>query len=157
MAGVDYRALLGAIATKVATIDGLEGASYPPLNHVPRSPWAMVRQSTTLPSTVGKTRAKQQQVRLAIDVVLLIDSDEKRPGDAARLDALILPVLDLFDANAVGGNVNLAFAGIDIGGSVERIWDETIVRRTPLIWGESGYCHAAILTLDAEYRRTVGG
>ncbi len=151
---MDTPDLMEAIASRVATIAGIEGASYPALNYVPSSPWAMVRLSMTIPTTYEKRRMGQQVVLPAIDVVLLVKSDETRPADAARLDGMVAPILDLFDANAVGGNVNYALPGLD--SNVDRVWNVANVRRVALTWGESGYCHAAILTLDSEFRRKVG-
>lgn len=152
---MDTPDLMAAIASRVATIAGIEGASYPALNYVPRSPWAMIRQSMTIPTTYEKRRMGQQVVFPAIDVVLLVMSDETRPGDAARIDGLIAPVLDLFDANAVGGNVNYALPGLD--GEVDRVWNVANVQRVALPWGESGYCYAAIITMDSEFRRQPSG
>lgn len=131
---------------------GLQGVSYPAINHVPKSPWVMVRQSMTAPTIVTKARAGLQVVRPSIDLVALVVSDPNRPGDASRLDGLMHPLLDLFDANANGGNVNYAFSGI-LSGNVDRIWNEATVRRVSLEWGESGYCHALIITLDSEFKR----
>ena len=153
---MDTKSLLTAVA---AVIDrhkaalGLEGVSYPALNTVPASPWAMVRTSRYLPSTVVKARAGQQRARIGIDVMLLVKSNERRPQDAARLDGLMEPILDLFDANAYGTNVNAAFAGTGLDGSVERVWQEVVLRTMPIEYGEAGYCHAAILTMDAEFAR----
>lgn len=144
-------AIAGRIEQRKAAL-GLEGVSYPAINSVPRSPWAMVRLSPVIPSTIEKARAGVQIVRPRIDVVLLVTSDPSRPADAARLDGLTEPILDLFDANPNGGNVNAAFSGL-LSESADRIWHEAVIRRMPLKWGEAGYCHAAILTLDAEFRR----
>lgn len=131
---------------------GLEGVSYPALNHVPKSPWLMVRQSVTAPTMITKARAGMQVVAPAIDLVVLVASDPKYPGDAARLDTLVHPLLDLFDANANGGNVNSAFSGI-LTENVDRVWNEAMVRRVATEWGESGYCHALIITMDAQFMR----
>lgn len=152
---MDTPDLMAAIASRVATIPGIAGASYPALNHVPSSPWAMIRQSMTIPTTYEKARLGQQVVLPAIDVVILVKSDEKRPGDAARIDRLIVPVLDLFDANDAGGNVNNVLTALD--GTVDRIWNVANVRRVALMWGESGYCHAAIITMDAKFKRQPSG
>lgn len=134
---------------------GLQGVSYPSLNTVPASPWAMVRQSLAQPSTVSKARGGLQVVGARIDIVLLVVSDPRRPGDAARLDGLVHPILDLFDANAYGGDVNHAFTGV-LTESVDRIWHDAQIRRLAIEWGEAGYCHAAILTLDAQFQRKAG-
>lgn len=131
---------------------GCEGVSYPPLPSVPKSPWCMVRQSLYAPSRIEKARAGQQIVYPSIDLVFLVASDPKRPQDAARLDGLVEPVLDLFDANATGGDVNLAFTGL-LTESVDHIWNDATVRRTTVNWGEAGFCHALILTLDAAFKR----
>ena len=152
---MDTGDLLTAIAARIerdAATLGLRGVSYPALNTVPASPWAMIRQSMVVPTTVVKARAGLQLVQPAIDIVLLVTSDDRSPGDAARLDGLVHPILDMFDANANGGNVNSAFAGL-LTESVDRVWQEATVRRMALTWGESGYCHAAILTLDAQFQR----
>ena len=156
MAAMTTRDLMRAIAAVLTTHRvalGLEGVSYPARPDVPASPWAMVRQAMALPSPVAKDRAGRYTVRPAIDVVLLVTSDVKRPQDAARLDGLAEPILDLFDATVYGGNVNGAFAGTDLPGSVNQVWREAMVRRMPLDWGEAGYCHAAIITMDAEFMR----
>lgn len=131
---------------------GLRGVSYPAHNTVPASPWAMVRQSLAIPTTILKARAGLQLVRSRIDIVLLVTSDMTRPGDAARLDGLVEPILDLFDANANGGNVNAAFAGL-LDGSVNRVWHNALVRRMAVEWGEAGYCHAVVISLDVEFQR----
>lgn len=147
--------LLTAIAARIdqrKSALGLMGVSYPALNSVPSSPWAMVRTSPVAPSTIEKARAGVQIVRPRIDIVVLVVSDVTRPADAARLDGVVEPILDLFDANANGGNVNTAFSGL-LSASVDHIWHEAVIRRMPLKWGEAGYCHAAILTLDSEYQR----
>lgn len=147
--------VLTAIAQRVAAKQaalGLAGVSYPALPHVPQSPWLMVRPSLVIPATVSKGRAGLQVVQLPVDMVALVVSDATRPQDAARLDGLVEPLLDLFDANANGGDVNHAFAGL-LSASVDRIWQDATVRRMALDWGESGYCHAAIITMDTQYQR----
>lgn len=147
--------LLTAIAGRIERDKvrlGLQGVSYPALNTVPASPWAMVRTSPVAPSSIEKARAGLQIVRPRIDIVLLVVSDNSRPADAARLDGLIEPILDMFDANANGGNVNHAFTGL-LSESVDQIWHEAFIRRLPLKWGEAGYCHAAIITMDSQFSR----
>ncbi len=144
-------AIAGVIAANRVAL-GLEGVSYPALPAIPASPWAMVRQSVLLPTTIEKARAGVQIVRPMVDIVVLVASDVTRPGDAARLDGLTEPILDLFDANAQGGNVNAAFDGL-LTESVDHIWHEAQVRRAALDWGEAGYCHAAILTMDSQFSR----
>lgn len=131
---------------------GLEGVSYPPLNHVPSSPWLMVQQSLTRPTSVAKARAGLQIVLPGIDLVALVVADANKPSEAARLDSLMHPLLDLFDANANGGNVNTAFRGV-LSESVDRVWNDASIRRALIPWGESGHCHAMIITLDAEFQR----
>lgn len=152
---MDIGDLMEAIADRIdakKTSLGLQGVSYPSENHVAKSPWLMVRQSLTAPTQVAKQRAGLQVVNPAIDLVALVVSSENRPGDAARLDGLVHPLLDLFDANANGGNVNYAFTGL-LTENVDRVWNEAMVRRAALNWGESGYCHALIITLDAQFMR----
>ena len=149
--GALMKAMAAVINSHKASL-GLVGVSSPAINNVPKSPWCMVRQSMAMPSLIEKGRAGLQIVRPRIDIVLLVVSDEKRPGDASRLDGLVDPILDLFDANAYGGNVNAAFTGL-LTQSVDRIWQEASVRRLALEWGEAGYCHAAIITLDAQFSR----
>jgi hypothetical protein len=148
---MDTADLMEAIAGKVSTIPGLAGASYPALNYVPESPWAMVRESAYGQTVYDKRRAGEQVVSASIDVVLLVTSSEKRPGDAAKLDRYIAPVLDLFDENLVGHISN----AVDLP-DVKRVWKEARVRRVPIRWGESSFCYAAVITLDAEFRRRVG-
>ena len=146
--------VLAAIAQTVMvrqTALGLAGVSYPAIDHVPQSPWLMVRQSQAQPTVIVKARAGLQVVSLSVDLVALVVSDASRPGDAARLDGLIEPLLDLFDANAYGGNVNSALP--NLSESVDRVWQQATVRRFALEWGESGYCHAAIITMDTLYQR----
>lgn len=155
MSGQTTGELMGAVAGRIDLAKdtvGLMGVSYPAINTVPASPWGMVRQSPLAPSTIEKARAGVQVVRTRIDVVLLVVSDPSSPSDAARLDGLVEPILDLFDANANGGNVNAAFTGL-LDWSVDHIWHEAFIRRMPLKWGEAGYCHAAIITMDSEFQR----
>lgn len=153
---MDTPDLMRAIAARIdAHKDtlGIEGVSYPPINIVPRSPWVMVRRSNTIPSTVQKARLGQQVHLPMIDIVVLVTSDVTRPSDAARLDGLEAPILDLFDASATGGNVGTALPSLD--GHVDRVWDDIpSIRTTPVEWGEAGYCHAMIITLNGKYRRT---
>lgn len=145
------KAIAQVIDAKKAAI-GLEGVSYPPLNNVPKSPWLMVRQSITGMTQVTKERAGMQVVKPSIDLVALVVADPLKPGEAARLDALQHPLLDLFDANANGGNVNYAFTGA-LDESITRVWNEALVRRGTIKYGESGDCHALIITLDSEFQR----
>lgn len=149
--GVYMKALATVIDTRRAEI-GLEGVSYPPENRVPRSPWLMIRQSITGTTQVTKERAGLQVVKPAIDLVALVTADPKKPADASRLDKIQHPLLDLFDANANGGNVNYAFSGV-LDESITRVWNEALVRRGIIPWGESGDCHALIITLDSEFKR----
>ena len=129
---------------------GLEGVSYPALNTVPSSPWAMVRLSPLRPTTTSK-RLSRQTVNAFIDVVVLIASSETTPGDAARLDTLVHPIPDLFDAHAIGGNVNAVLTGLD--GSVNHIWNDGQTTIAPRIWGEAGYCYSAVITFDTQFTR----
>lgn len=147
--------LMAAIAQRIDTKKvaiGLEGASYPPLNYVPSSPWLMVRPSLYAVTQITKARAGLQVVAPAIDLVALVKADPKKPAEASRLDGLEHSLLDVFDANANGGNVNYAFSGL-LTDSVSRVWNEAMVRRATISWGESGECHALIITLDSEFQR----
>lgn len=147
--------VLTAIATVIdghKAALGLEGVSYPARPDVPASPWLMVRQSLYVPTRVTKARAGLQVVQAGIDLVALV-RDHGDPGDAARIDGLPEALLDLFDANVNGGDVNAAFAGTGLTGSVDHIWVEALVRRMALQWFEAGPCHAAVITLDTEFQR----
>lgn len=147
--------VLAAIAARIDQVKvaiGLRGVSYPALNTVPGSPWAMVQKSVAIPSRFTKERAGLEVVYLSVDVVLLVTSDHKRPGDAARLDGLAARITDLFDANANGGNVNNAFRGL-LDEPVDQIWNDAPTRRLAADWAEGGYCHAEILTMNAKFKR----
>lgn len=144
------RAIAARIDTHKATL-GLRGVSYPALNTVPESPWAMVRESLTIPSTYEKPRLGHEVALPMIDVVLLVASSETRPGDAARLDGLTGPIRDLFHVQA-GQNINAMLTGLD--GSIDRVWDTATIRRVAVTWGEAGYCHAAVITMNAKFHRT---
>lgn len=149
--GTYIEALAQRIDNAKASI-GLEGVSYPPENYVPASPWLMLRQSMYVPGSISKARAGLQVVQPSIDLVFLVTTDGKSPGDASRLDKLVHPVLDLFDANANGGNVNYAFTGI-LTENVDRVWNDAPIRRATIPWGETPICHALIITLDSEFQR----
>lgn len=143
-----------AVITANASALGLEGVSYPARPEVPASPWLMVRQSLYLPARIEKARSGLQIVNAGIDLVALV-RDTGDPGAAARVDGLPEALLDLFDANTYGGNVNAAFADTDLPGSVDHVWVEALVRRMALQWFEAGPCHAAIVTLDTSWKRKV--
>lgn len=152
---MDVPDVLKAVAARIDAKKGDIGwqvVAYPPLNYVKPSPALMVRQSLIAPSVVEKGRAGQQVVRCGIDLVGLVAADPLEPAEASRLDHLIHPTLDLFDANANGGDVNWAFAGL-LNESVDQIWNESLVRRLIIPWGESGECHAVIMTLDTVFKR----
>lgn len=139
---------LTAITARVNTLAGLTGgANYPALNVVERSPTAMIRLSLLQPTVVENARFGQQVWLPFVDVVFLVDSDEKRPGDAARLDPFLPAVLDLFDPSRPG-YVPPAFDG-----HVDRIWHNAQIRRGAGEWGATGYCHYAIVTLDGKFKR----
>lgn len=144
-------AIAKVIDTNKAKV-GVEGVSYPPLNYVPKSPWVMIRQSITGQTLVTKERAGLQVVKPSIDLVALVKADPLKPGEAARLDGIQHPLLDLFDANANSGNVNYAFTGV-LNDSITRVWNGALVRRGIIEWGESKDCHALIITLDSEFQR----
>lgn len=146
---MDTPDLLDAVVTRLGLLADLAGASRVQ-NRVPASPWAMVMQSTRRP-TVYEKQAGRQVVRPFIDVVILVASQEETPREQTRIDTLISPVLDLFDANAVGGNINHAFP--DLPGAIDRIWNEATVERYASNWGSTGFCYAARITLDAQFRR----
>lgn len=151
---MDTLELMRAIANRIDAHKSalrIEGVSCPPINTVPRSPWAMVRTSATFPTTVEKARLGQQVWLPSIDVVVLVRSDQKRPADAARLDHVLTPLLDLFDMENADPATNTLFPGI--GGHVDRVWNVAQVRQMALDWGEAGFCHALIVTLDAKFRR----
>ena len=145
------KAIAAVIDAKKDAI-GLEGVSYPPLNRVPRSPWLMVRQSMTGQSVIAMASMGLQSVRPTIDLVALVVADPKKPAESARLDAIPHPLLDLFDGKVNGGNVNYAFEGL-LDGTISRAWSEAVVRRATIPWGESGDCHALIITIDPEFQR----
>lgn len=152
---MDIGQYMGAIAQVIDQkkhLIGLEGVSYPAINYVPASPWVMVRQSLTAPGQVAKARAGLQMVEIPVDLVVLVASNAQQPDDAARLDTVLHPLLDLFDANAHGGNVNYAFSGV-LTESVDRVWNTARPRRAVLDWGETGFCHALIITLDSAFQR----
>lgn len=149
--GTYMKGLAECVEQRKAAI-GLEGVSYPPINYVPSSPWLMVRQSLVAQTQITKGLAGKQVVKPSIDLLALVVADPMKPAEASRLDHLVHPLLDLFDANANGGNVNYAFSGI-LQGNVDWVWNEAMVRRGTIPWGESGECHALIITLDSEFKR----
>lgn len=148
----DVLKAVAAVTTANAGALGLEGVSYPATPAFEASPWLMIRQSLYTPTQVVKARAGLQIVRAGIDLVALV-KDHGNPGDAARVDGIPERLLDLFDANANGGNVNAAFAGTDLPDNVSHIWTDALVRRMAIQWFEAGACHAAIITLDTEFKR----
>lgn len=147
---MDTPDLMAAIAQRLALITDFAGVSYPARNDIPRSPWVMVKQSDTRP-TIYEKKAARQQVMPFIDVLILVKSQAETPREQAKIDTLISPVLDLFDANAVGGNINRAFP--DLPDPVGRIWLNATVQRQAIDWGTAGFCYAARITLDSAFTR----
>lgn len=140
--------LLTAIAAKVNTIPGLTGgAHYPALNVVERSPTAMIRLSPLQPTMPENARFGQQVWTIYVDVMLLVDSNETRPGDAARLDPLIPKVLDLFDPSSS------TYSKDAVPSDVDRVWHTGQIRVGADNYGATGYCHFAIVTLDGKFHR----
>lgn len=151
--------ILAAVANRIEAHKSaltLEGVSYPVLNTVPSSPWLMVRQSRNLPTRYEK-RATTQIVHLSIELIILVATQQENQREEQRIDGLVEPVLDLFDATAVGGNINHAFP--DLPEPIDRIWQDAPVVRQPVQWGEQ-FCYAAYITLDAQFSRKphpIGG
>ncbi len=127
------------------------GVSYPIRDDVPAGPWAMVRQSELRP-TVYEKRPGRHLVKPFIEVLILIPSHLETPREQAKLDPLPTQVLDLFDANTVGGNINHAFP--DLPGPIDRVWNDATVQRQALEWGKGRrFCYAARITLDSQFER----
>ena len=68
---MEVQDLMAAMATRLATIPGIAGASYPPPSSLPASPWIMVRLSDE-PTQVQMTSFGKQTVLPQIDALLLI-------------------------------------------------------------------------------------
>lgn len=139
-----------AYAARIRLIPDFAGVSYPIRNDVPSSPWVMVKQSDQRP-TVYEKQAARQVVHAFIDVVILVKSQEETPREQTKIDTLIAPVLDLFDANAVGGNINQAFPNLP--DPIDRVWQDATVQRFAVNWGSAGFCYAARITLDSQFKR----
>jgi len=147
---MDIPALMQAIAERIAQIPDLPGASYPALNAVPKSPWAMVRQSPQQPTRYTKGRAGVQVVLPMIEVVLLIESQLDKPREEARLDPLIAQVLDALSLGPDGKAYDDLLPNLP--GHVDRIWSDATVQRGTMKWGQQD-CYAAAITLDGEFKR----
>lgn len=147
---MDVPDLMAAYAGRVRLLPALAGVSYPVENRVPASPWAMVKQSDQRPTEYEK-QAGRQLVRAFIDIVVLVESQEETPREQTKIDTLVTPILDLFDANAVGGNINNAFP--DLPEPIDRVWLNATVQRYVSNWGQTGFCYAARITLDSTFKR----
>jgi len=147
---MDVPDLMAAIATRIRLVPGIAGVSYPMENRVPHSPWVMVKQSDQR-LTVYEKQAGRQVVHSFIDAIVLVKSQEETPREQTRIDTLVTPILDLFDVNAVGDNINLAFP--ELPGPVDRVWLNATVQRYASNWGSTGFCYAARITLDAQFKR----
>jgi hypothetical protein len=150
MVSMDVPDLMAAYATRVRLIPDFAGVSYPIRDTVPASPWAMIKQSDQQ-ATIYEKQAGRQVVMPFIDIVILVKSQEETPREQTKIDTLVTPVLDLFDANTVGGNINAAFP--DLPGPIDRVWLNATVQRFAVNWGSSGFCYAARITLDSQFRR----
>lgn len=151
---MDVPDLMAALATQIARIPGLNGRAYYPARVlVEKSPTVMIRQSNEQPTTYEKARLGLQVVRASIDVVILVAPTENndRPRDEAKIDTLISPILDLFDASASGGSVNDRLPGLD--GHVDAVWHTATIKRGVLPWAGTE-CYAAVITLDSVFKRS---
>lgn len=146
-------ALMAAVADRLNEMPELAGASYPPLDHVPESPWAMVRQADE-PTTYAKRRFGAQEATVYLDVILLVASSRETPRDQARLDGLPERVLDVFDASLTGGSAAELVPSLvpPPGADLHRLWNEAQVSRLTATWGTQ-FCYAAIVRLDVTYTR----
>lgn len=147
---MDIPDVMASIATRIAQIPTLPGASYPALDRVPQSPWAMVRQSPQQPTRYVKARAGKVQVLPMIEVVLLIVSDLNKPREEARLDPLIGQVLDALSLGPDGDSYGVLMP--DLPDHLDRVWDDATVQRGTMTWGKQE-CYAAAITVNPLFYR----
>lgn len=145
--------VMAAIADRLGGIPGLvAGASYPPENHVPASPWIMVRQGDE-PALVEK-RPGRSLVTAYVDVLVLVASSEDTPRDQARLDGIPEVILDAFDASLTGGSAEELVPSLETpsGAVLNRLWTDATISRAVVRWGTQ-FCYAAVVRLDVQYER----
>ena len=145
--------VMAAIADRLQGIGGFSaGVSYPPENHVPASPWIMVRQADE-PAQVEK-RPGRSLVTAYVDVVALVASSEETPRDQARLDGIPEIILDAFDMSLTGGSAAELVPSLIVpsGAVLNRLWTDATVTRGVIQWGGQ-FCYAAVTRLDVQYER----
>ena len=132
-------------------ITGLVGVSYPPLNHIPQSPWLMLRQARDDSGVFVQRTGAGQRVDVPVEAILLITAQGDQPREEARLDPLVPQVVDTFDPGA--WDMDIAdMLGLE-SSEIEHVFTEARFRREPVQWGQQE-CFAAYITFDAVIRRT---
>ena len=148
---MDTPDLMAAIATRIAQVPGLAGASYPALNQVPESPWAFVIDGGVAgPSTV-KHDMRGEEVLPIITIRLLVKSLKERPREAAVLDGLTTTVRDALNPLSYGGRVTAVLP--DLPGKVDRLWTQVLITRGSTTEYAGEHCYAADLTIDPKFHR----
>lgn len=149
---MDMPELMAAIAARISQVPGIEGASYPSLNNVPRSPWVMVLDGNPEgPTSYRRVMNNEQEVSGRITVRILVKSQKDRPREASKIDSLIAPILDALDPARYGGSANNILPTLD--DHLDRIWDGATVTRGNTEQYAGEFCYAADIGLDPFFTR----
>jgi hypothetical protein len=151
---MDTPDLMKAIAARIALVPGVEGASYPSLNHVEKSPWVMVIDGSAQGLSTAEPAGGVREVVVAmITIRILVKSQMDRPREATKIDALTTAIRDALNPIPYGGRVSRILPGLP--GKVDRMWSRVLITRGQTTEYGGDFCYAADMTIDPSFHRTV--
>lgn len=91
--------ILAAMATKIATVDGIKAAHYPPPKTIPYGPMVVLYWGSDVDTEISNDLS-QRMWTPAVKAQILTPMKGNTPAEFGVIDDLITPIVDLFDTGS---------------------------------------------------------
>jgi hypothetical protein len=88
-----------------------------------------------------------------ITIRILVKSQQDRPREATKIDALTTAIRDALNPSAYGGRVSKILPGLPV--KIDRLWTQALIRRGHTTEYSGDFCYAADMTIDPKFHRAV--
>lgn len=148
MVAITVPAILAAMAAKIATVDGVNAAHYPPPKTIMRGPEVVLYWGSDVDTVIANDMRERRMWTPAVKAQILIAAEGNTPAEFGVIDGLIHPIVDLFDAGTTSQVMPT------LGGKVDRCQVERVRPTLMVNYGGTDF-YAAELFFTIKFHRNV--
>lgn len=147
---MDVPMIARAMAAKIATVPGIKGSRYPVPDRIDRTPFVLLYWGSPDTRTRIENDMRGRMWLVPIRAEILIARLGDTPAEIAEADALVTPIVDLFDI----GPASSVLSGLD--GHVDRCQVTTLETSVEITY--AGHKHyGAVIEWQVKFHRRPGG